>query len=352
MNVTSEHLRKVSLELMQTTGVDLQEARLVAENLVAAELRGVPTHGINLLPAILGRIAAGQMEVPTKLKVIADEQAITHIDGGNGFGQTAAVEGMRRSIEKARRMGIGFSLIRNTNNVGLLALYSLLAAKEGMIGICACNGAASMAPWGGAEAFFGSNPFALAAPGGSGDPVVLDMSTTVVARGKIRRAARLKEPIPPGWALDAGGAPTDDPEAALQGTLMPVGEHKGYGMAFVIELICGLLSGSSYARAVRTFHQPEGPTGVGVMTMAIDIDRFMPIDRFSELIDEHIRMIRNSAKAKGHEKICLPGEIEAEREALNKTRGVAVDPPVVKAIDDLLAKRGLGLRLGDGEVQA
>jgi len=352
VNVSSDHLRKIGLELLQTTGVGLQEAVLVVENLVAAELRGVPTHGINLLPAILERIAAGQMEVPTELKVIAEEQAITHIDGGNGFGQTAAAEGMRRCFEKARRFGIGFSLIRNTNNVGLLGLYSLMAVKEGMIGICACNGAASMAPWGGAEAFFGSNPFAIAAPAGNEDPVVLDMSTTVVARGRIRRAARLKERIPPGWALDASGAPTDDPKAAIQGTLLPVGEHKGYGMAFFIDLICGLLSGSSYARAVRTFHQLEGPTGVGVMTMAIDINRFMPLDRFSELIDEHIRMIRSSTKAKGQNRIFLPGEIEAELERLNNTRGIAVDPPVVKAIDGLLEKRGLGLRLADGEVQA
>jgi LDH2 family malate/lactate/ureidoglycolate dehydrogenase len=352
VNVSSDHLRKVGLELLQAAGAGPEEAGPVADTLVAAELRGVPTHGINLLPTILQRIAAGQIKVPTRLEVIADEQAVTHIDGGNGFGQTAAAEGMRRSIEKARRFGIAFSLIRNTNNVGSLALYALMAAGQGLIGICACNGAASMAPWGGAEAFFGSNPFAVAAPGGTGDPVVLDMSTTVVARGKIRRAARLKEPIPPGWALDAGGSPTGDPEAALRGTLMPVGEHKGYGMAFFIDLICGLLSGSSFARAVRTFHQPEGPTGVGVMTLAIDIGRFMPVDRFSKLMDEHIRTIQNSPKAQGQDRIYLPGEIEAERERLNKTRGVAVDPPVARAIDALLEERGFKMRLGDGEVQA
>ena len=352
MNVTSDHLRKVGVELLHRAGVGLQEAGPVAENLVAAELRGVPTHGINLLPAILERIAAGQMEVPTELKVIADEQAITHIDGGNGFGQTAAAEGMRRCIEKARRFGIGFSLIRNTNNVGLLALYSMMAARQGMIGICACNGAASMAPWGGAEPFFGTNPFSIAAPGGAGEPVVLDMSTTVVARGKIRRAARLKQQIPLGWALDACGVPTEDPEAAIRGTLVPVGEHKGYGMAFFIDLICGLLSGSSYARGVRTFHQPEGPTGVGVVTMAIDISRFMPFDHFSRLVDEHFRMIRDSIKAEGSSRIYLPGEIEAERERLYKTRGVEVDPPVVTAIDGLLKKSGLSVRLVDGEVRA
>jgi LDH2 family malate/lactate/ureidoglycolate dehydrogenase len=351
VKIAADHLTQVGLELLLTTGIDRQEARLVAENLVSAEMRGVPTHGINLLPAILERIDAGQMEVPTKLKVIADEQAIVHIDGGNGFGQSAAVEGMRRCIEKARQHGVGLSLIRNTNNVGLLALYSLTAAQQGLIGICACNGAASMAPWGGAESFFGTNPFSIAAPGGSGDPVVLDMSTTVVARGKIRRAARLKERIPLGWALDAGGVPTDDPEAAIRGTLVPVGEHKGYGMAFFIDLICGLLSGSSFSRGVRTFHRPDGPTGVGVMTMAIDINRFMSLDRFSKLIDEHIRTIRDSKKAEGQIRIYLPGEIEAGRERLSRNEGIEIDPPVVKAIDGLLEKAGLSVRLSDGEVQ-
>jgi LDH2 family malate/lactate/ureidoglycolate dehydrogenase len=352
VRVTADQLMKVGLELLQTTGTGLREARLVAENLVAAEMRGMPTHGVNLIPTILERIAAGQMEVPTELKVIADQQAVVHIDGGNGFGQTAAVEGMRRCIEKARQFGVGFSLIRNTNNVGLLALYSLIAARQGLIGICACNGAASMAPWGGAEPFFGTNPFSIAAPGGAGDPVVLDMSTTVVARGKIRRAARLKERIPLGWALDAAGVPTSDPEAAIQGTLVPVGEHKGYGMAFFIDLICGLLSGSSYGRAVRTFHQPEGPTGVGVMVMAAEIERFMPFDRFSKLVDEHIRTIRASTRAQGRERIYLPGEIEAEREQQSRHEGIEIDQPVAKALDNLLEKAGLSMRLSNGEVQA
>ncbi len=352
MKIAADHLTQVSLQLLLTTGVDRQEAGVVAENLVAAEMRGVSTHGINLLPAILKRIAVGQMDVPTELKVVCDEQAIMHIDGGNGFGQVAAAEGMRRCIEKARRFGVGLSLIRRTNNVGLLALYSLIAARQGLIGICACNGAASMAPWGGAEPFFGTNPFSIAAPGGAEEPVVLDMSTTVVARGKIRRAARLKERIPLGWALDADGSPTDDPVAAIEGSLVPVGEYKGYGMAFFIDLICGLLSGSSFAEAVRTFHQPQGPTGVGVMTMAIDITRFMPLDRFTKLIDEHICAIRDSAKAEGQNRIYLPGEIEAERERLNRAQGVEIDPPVVKAIDGLLEKAGLPVRLNDGEVQA
>jgi LDH2 family malate/lactate/ureidoglycolate dehydrogenase len=315
-----------------------------------ADMRGIPTHGVYFLPMLAERVERGLVALPTALKVVSDSGAVVHLDGGNGLGQTAVAEGMRAAIEKARRFGVGLALIRHTNHIGLLAYYSLLAAAQGMIGFCMCNGAASMAPWGGAEAFFGSNPFSVAAPGGGEAPVVLDMSTTVVARGKIRRALRRKERIPLGWALDAGGVPTDDPEAAMKGTLLPIGGPKGYGMAFFIDLICGLLAGSRYGRELKSFHQPEGPTGVGVATAAIDISRFMPLATFASLVDAHARAIRGSAKAEDAGRIYLPGEIEGEREHLSAERGVEVDDSVCQALDGLLEKKGLAMRLKDGEI--
>ena len=257
---------------------------------------------------------------------------------------------MRSAIDKARRFGVGLSLVRNTNHIGLLAWYTLMAAGEGLVGFCACNGAASMAPWGGAEALFGTNPFSVAAPGGDADPIVLDMSTSIVARGKIRRAQRLKERIPPGWALDAAGNPTDDPQAAMKGTLLPIGGPKGYGMALFIDLVSGLLSGSKYSRDVTTFHQPEGPTGVGVTLLAIDIARFMPLDAFRSLVAEYGRTIRGSGKARDTARIYLPGEIEAERERASAAKGIEVDPPVCESLDALLSKKGLSMRMKDGEV--
>ena len=313
MRIAAAHLRDVSAALVRALGADAEEAGLVADNLVMADMRGIPTHGVLFLPLLAARVEAGMVTIPTALKILRDDGAAVHIDGGNGLGQSAAAKAMRMSIVKARAHGIGMGLVRHTNHIGLLAFYALMAAAEDMVGFCTCNGAASVAPWGGAEPFFGSNPFAVAAPSGSATPVVLDMSTTIVARGKIRRAQRLKERIPSGWALDAGGAPTEDPDAAMKGTLLPIGGPKGSGMAFFIDLVCGLLSGSSYARELKSFHQLEGPTGVGVMTLAIDISRFMPPSRFATLAGEHIRSIRGSRRAAGADRIRMPGEIEAEQ---------------------------------------
>lgn len=345
-----DHLRAVTAAILESLGVGVSETRLAADVLLAADMRGISTHGLNFLPMLADRIERGLLCVPTKLTVLGAAETTTHLDGGNGLGQTAAAEGMRAGIAAARRFGIGLSLIRNTNHIGLLAYYPLMAVAEGMIGFCACNGAAAVAPWGGTVPFFGTNPIAVAAPGGSETPVVLDMSTAVVARGKIRRAARMKERIPLGWALDERGAPTTDPEAAMKGTLLPIGGPKGYGLAFFVDLICGLLSGSKYGRDVKTFHKPRGPTGVGVAMAAVDISRFMPLDEFGALIDEHVKAVRNSNKAQGNDRIYLPGEIEAEKERDARTRGVELDASVIQAVGELLKKRGLSLRIEDGAI--
>jgi LDH2 family malate/lactate/ureidoglycolate dehydrogenase len=350
MRVSADHLSAVSLALLKAMGVGEDEARGVAHNLVMAERRGVSTHGVNFLPLLADRVEQGQVAVPTTVSVISDADAVAHLDGGNGLGQTAATQGMRSAMDKARRFGVGLTLIRNTNHIGLLAYYTLMAADEGLVGVCMCNSAASMAPWGGAEPFFGTNPFSVACPGGDGTPVVLDMSTSIVARGKIRRALRLKERIPSGWALDAGGSPTEDPQEAMAGTLLPVGGPKGYGMALFIDLVSGLLSGSKYGRGVKTFHKPEGPTGVGVTTLAIDIARFMPLGAFRSLLAEHSRAIRGSAKAREGGRIYLPGEIEAERARLSGEAGVEVDTATCRSLDALLEKHGLRIRVKDGEV--
>jgi len=336
---------EVITKLLQALGAEDKEARLVAKVLVQADLRGIRTHGCAFLPLIAERCAHGLLNIPTKTKRITDEGAIAHIDGNNGLGQVAAVEAMQISIDKARNHGVALALIRNTNHIGFLGYYTLMAAAEGMIGICATNAAASVAPWGGAKPFFGSNPLSIAAPVAGGAPIVLDMSASVVARGKIRRALRLNENIPAGWAFDETGSPTTDPAEALKGTLLPIAGHKGSGLAFFIDLMCGLLSGSKYGRDLLTFHKPIGPTGVGAMCMAVDIGRFMPLARFETLVNEYAEAIRNSQKAVGVERIFVPGEIEADKADASKSRGIEVDSQIIEKINALLEQKDLAIRI-------
>jgi len=345
VKIVPDRLKKVARAILLSLGATAGEADLIAESLVKAEMRGIPTHGVNFLPMLADRIEQGLVTVPTLVQTIYEEDAVAHIDGGNGLGQVATDFAMAKAIEKASRFGIGTALVRNTNHIGLLAFYTMKAAANGMIGFCMSNSAPSIAPWGGREAFFGTNPFSVAAPCEDNQPVVLDMSTSVVARGKIRRAIRLEESIPADWALDGAGAPTTDAEAALNGTMLPIGGPKGYGIAFFVDLISGLLSGSKFSRDVSTFHKPIRPTGVGVATIAIDIRRFMPIEVFTELIRNHAAAIRDSEKVGDVERIYLPGQIEAEHEALASVDGIELDPPVQAALEKLIESRGLDVRL-------
>ena len=347
MKIQAGRLREVSVQILKGLNATQDEAELVADCLVRAEMRGIDTHGVHFLKLLSDRIDAHMIHIPTPLKVIREDNTTAILDGGNGLGQVAAHRAMRMSIQKARNFGVGITLVRNTNHIGILAFYTPMAAEEGMVGIVMSNSAPSMSPWGGAEPFLGTNPISIAIPGGEEGAVVLDMSSSVVARGKIRRAQRMKERIPLGWALDDTGTPTTDPVAALKGSLLPIGGPKGYGLALMIDVLAGLLSGSQYGPEVKTFHQPLGPTGIGVFTMAIDIERFMPLHQFKDLMTSYAKSIKKTKKAKEVSQIYLPGEIELEKEKKSITEGIELDSTVVKSLNELLQKAKSPLRLSE-----
>jgi LDH2 family malate/lactate/ureidoglycolate dehydrogenase len=346
MKVQAERLNEIAIQVLRGLHATEDEAAVVAEALIQAELRGIDTHGVHLLTLLPERVEAGMLQIPTSLTVLKEDGATALLDGGNGLGQAAAHRAMEISIRKAKEFGIGCCLVRNTNNIGMLSFYTLMAAQQNTVGIVMANSAASMSPWGGADAFFGTNPLSISVPGEAGaPPVVLDMSSTVVARGKIRRADRLKESIPVGWAFDKTGTPTTDPAAALKGTLMPIGGPKGYGLALMIDVLAGMLSGSQYGPAIRTFHQLEGPTGVGVFTLAVEIERFMPLGEFTALFRTYLASIKASRKAKGIARIYLPGEIEYDKEQRSLNEGIEVGLATAGKLNALLENFKSPLRL-------
>jgi LDH2 family malate/lactate/ureidoglycolate dehydrogenase len=346
MKVEPNRLKEVAIQILKGLKATDEEAAVVAESLVQADMRGIDTHGVHLLTILSERVDAGMLQIPTDIRILKESDATALLDGANGLGQVAVHKAMTMSIQKARDFGLGCSLVRNTNNIGILSFYTLLAANAGMVGIVMSNAAPAMSPWGGAEAFFGTNPISVAIPGDVEDPaIVLDMSSSVVARGKIRRAARLKEKIPEGWAFDETGVSTTEADKALKGTLMPIGGPKGYGLAMIVDILAGLLSGSKYGSEVVTFHQLMGPTGVGVFTLAIDIERFIDRRQFQGLIQSYFTAIKASKKADGVSRIYLPGEIEFEKEKESIKEGIEISEGIAKNLNLLLERVKSPIRL-------
>lgn len=345
MKVTKNKLIEVARDILRGLGATDEEAAIVAKCLVRADMRGVDTHGVQFLRVLSDRVEARVLRTPTTINVLKDEKATILIDGGNGFGQMASHLAMEMSIQKAKSYGIGCSLVRNTNNVGMLAFYTLMASDAGVVGIAITNSAPFMPPWGGTEPFFGTNPISIAVPSGTEVPLVLDMATTMAAVAKIHRAHERRETIPLGWALDETGTPTTDPDAALEGSLLPIGGPKGYGLALMIDVLAGMLSGSKYGPDVGRLYEMLGPLGAGFMSIAIDVERFMPLHQFKRLMKTYTESIREGKKAKGVSRIYLPGEIEYEKEKASLVEGIEINPKVVAGLNQLLERFKSALRL-------
>jgi LDH2 family malate/lactate/ureidoglycolate dehydrogenase len=224
----------------------------------------------------------------------------------------------------------------------MAAYWAMMALPQGMIGFSSTNAPAAMAPTGGRTAMFGTNPLAVAIPAGRELPVVLDMATTVVARGRINLYAKQGKPLEPGWAFDERGVPTTDPDAALKGLLAPIGGYKGYGIALAIDFLCGILTGSNHGAHFPGFlaDNMSEPTDVGSVFGAINIESFMDLREFTTAIDRAIQEIKTSARAAGVDRIFIPGEIEFEMKAERLAQGIPIPDPVVK---DFIA---LGSSLG------
>jgi len=343
--IGEKKLKKVISEILKGYGENEKLALLAADCLVKADMRGISTHGTYLLIPMFQRVKAGMLDLPTKITLVKENNATSIIDGGNGLGQLAARKAIDISVKKAKKYGIALTLVRNTNNISFLGYYSNLAAQEGMIGFIGCNAASSMAPWGSSKAFIGTNPISISIPAKKERPIILDMSSSIVARGKIRKTSRNKEEIPLGWAIDEDGNPTTDPNEALKGTLLPIAGPKGSALAIVIDIIAGMLSGSRFGPEVKTFHKLKGATGVGVFCMAIDISQFIELELFYSKIDEYIRSIKNLKKVKNTSEIYLPGEIEFIREQKSHEEGIDLDSEVMKNLNDILEELGNHLRL-------
>jgi LDH2 family malate/lactate/ureidoglycolate dehydrogenase len=329
--IQAEPLRAFCQAVFTRVGVPADEAAIVADTLVEADLRGVHSHGVWWMTTYTRRLQQGGLNPRPALRVVQDTPAIVLLDADRAMGQVAGVVAMRHAIVRAEAGGVGVASVRNSNHFGAAAYYAQMAVAHNQIGFAATDAEPIMAPWGGAKAVVGNNPFAYAIPAPE-FALVLDMAQSVVAWGKIFLAAQRNEPIPATWALGPAGETTTDPHTAMAGLLLPVGGYKGYGLALVMEVLCGVLSGATFGLTVPAMSDDRAPQDFGHFFLALNIAHFMPPAEFQQRMARLMAEHRGVPLAQGTERTYLPGEIEHQKRQARLTQGIPLDRYIVQSL--------------------
>ena len=341
--VKAEWVRAFVARLLTALGLPEADAESVAEVLVEADLRGVESHGTTRVAGYVSMMRSGLLNPTPKMTVLKDAPSIAMLDGDGGFGILVAKQAMAMAMDKARAAGIACVTARNMTHTAMVGFYPMMAARAGLIGLALNNGPAIVPPFGGTTPTYATNPISVAVPAGREEPIVLDMATTMAAGGKLRLAAKKGQPIPPSWALDRHGQPTTDPEEALlHGFLQWAGGYKGFGIATVVEVLGGVLSGGLFGTDVPPMKVfGKDPLVASGFYLAIDPSRFMPLDEFRNRVDRLIGQIKSSARAAGVEEVHVAGEIEHRRRAERLRAGIPLSDVVYRELAALAAASGV-----------
>lgn len=341
-----ELLEDFLTEVFKKLGVDSSDARIVADILVAADLKGFSSHGVSRLKRYVEGIKTGAIEPVAKIKVVKETPVSALIDGGNGLGQVVAYKAMKKCIEIAEKTGVGFVGVRNSNHFGIAGYYSTMALEKDMIGISLTNARFSVAPTFGVGPVLGTNPISVAVPTGGPFPFVLDMATSIIQRGKLEVLERENEEMLSGWAIDENGKTLTNPQKVTEdivtkkAALLPLGGigeelggHKGYGLGLVVDILCACFTGANYGLHLSRFK--KGGYNLGHFLGAIKIELFRPLDEFKKTIDSMFKEIKDSKKFPGKERIYIAGEKEFEMENRRKKEGIPVHPEVFEYMNSL-----------------
>jgi len=333
-------LRELAEKVFCSYGMPAENAKIVADCLITADLRGVASHGIVRVKSYLERAQKENWNPDPKFS-FTGRGAICVMDGDDGFGSLVGTAAMQKAMELARIHGVGVCSVRHSSHFGMAAYYPLMAAREDMIGFCCTNGVSNLAPYGAKKGMLGTSPFAIAAPVQDKAPIALDVSCSVSARGRITNAKREGKTIPLGWAIDKDGNPTTDPAEALVGAILPVGGHKGSGMSMIVDILCGVLNGGSTAKHVR--EDPTKGPGIGHFFIAFDISAFEPIEEFKARAKTFVEEMKSAEKAPGVSEIFVPGEQADRRTAYNLEHGIIVGAGALKELCEVSEKYNIGI---------
>jgi LDH2 family malate/lactate/ureidoglycolate dehydrogenase len=314
IKISTSDLRALITRLFTAAGLQQDAAASVAAGLVEADLEGVSSHGVMLVDVYLDRIRRGSVATKQAGMVISDRKAAVVLDAGHALGQLSGEQAMALAVERARAFAAGVVAVRHGFHFGTARRYAQRAAEAGCIGITMCNTRPLMPAPGGAERLVGNNPVAIALPVAGQIPIVLDMATSEAAMGKIRMAEKERRPIPDNWAVKADGSPTTDAVAAIAGMLLPSAGPKGFGLAFVIDLMCGLLSGGAIGDEVKPLYgDPSMPYDCSHLFIAVDVAHFCDVNEFRTRAAAAAERIRSGRRARGVDALFAPGEPEWRR---------------------------------------
>lgn len=331
-------LKTFASRIFRSVGMPDGDADVVAEALSAANLRGVDTHGVSRIPAYMKRIRAGLINLRPAFRLEARMPSIATLDADNAIGHVAARAAMSACVDAAEKVGVGVATVKRSNHFGAASVHTVPATARGCIGIALSPASPSLAPYGARAVMLGTNPLAVAAPAGRYHPWSFDLAVSVASRGKIRGAAREGRAIPEGWALDADGAPTVDPHAALTGAVLPIAGAKGSGLAMMIDILGGVLSGAAFGGTIRDWNTDfEGPSNVGHFLMALKIEAFMPLAEFEARMETEIERLKALPTAQGFDEVNYPGERSGRTAEARRRDGIPLGPEVV---DELRAEAG------------
>lgn len=332
----------------------VHDAALATKALLAADLRGVDSHGIARLSGYVRLIEAGRVHPQGTPKIVHQTPSTATLDGDKGLGLTVATAAIQIAIEKAKAVGAGWVSVKNSNHFGIAAFHAMQALEHDMIGIAMTNASALVAPTFSTERLLGTNPICVAVPAGLQPPFVADLATTTAANGKIEILQRKGAEAPIGWIQNAKGEPTTDAHSLKSGgALLPLGSdrergsHKGYALGAIVDIFSAVLSGANYGPWVPPFPayvpMPEGQPGEGIghFLGAMRIDAFRPADKFKQHMDNWIARLRGAKTAAGFEKVLIPGDPEREEETMRRRDGIPLHAAVVADLQTLAQRLGV-----------
>ena len=331
--ISEKDLMQLGIDAFIQLGLKPNDARDVVQILVLADLFGLSTHGLSRIESYGDRLRIGGINPQPQIVVERIASAMVRVNGDNGVGPLVGMRTLEAAMAVANDCGIGIALARGSNHFGPISPYALLAAEQGFATIIGSNATTTIAPWGGTDARLGNSPLGFGVPNPGGRPFLLDMAMSVVARAKIRNALKRGESIPNTWGTDAMGVPTTDPKVALDGFLLPIGGHKGYGIALLVDLFAGLLSNAAYLTHIKSWQDaPDEPQNLGHFFILIDTKVLGSPEWLAQRMNDFANILMDSPPIDPSKPVIVPGSIELDRMAQQRQSGIEISLETIKQL--------------------